>query len=130
MLETVARLRELGQVLNAENVQRDLTFMCRCRGGCCNVLRGISRHGHPNAMATSNCMVEPNPAQRSGGGHCSRDCLGEAIDRVPDAEPRFHKFGRPAVGRALCVGCGVRTMRCKTGASKHAAARQGKGRLT
>ena len=43
MLDNIARSRDLGLVLNADNVQRNVTFMCHCCGCCCNVLRGISR---------------------------------------------------------------------------------------
>jgi len=118
MLDNLARSRELGLVLNADNVQRNVTFMCHCCGCCCNVLRGISRHGYPNAVVTSSYIAEPDTAQCSGCGNCSRDCPIEAIDRVADEAPRFRKFGRPVVDRELCIGCGVCTLRCKAGAMK------------
>ena len=118
MFDNLARSRELGLVLNADNVQRNVTFMCHCCGCCCNVLRGISRHGYPNAVVTSNYIAEPDVEKCTGCGNCSRDCPIAAIDRVPDEQPRFRKFGRPAVRRDLCIGCGVCTLRCKAGAMK------------
>ena len=60
MLDNLARSRELGLVLNADNVQRNVTFMCHCCGCCCNVLRGITCHGYPNAVVTSNYIAEPD----------------------------------------------------------------------
>jgi formate hydrogenlyase subunit 6/NADH:ubiquinone oxidoreductase subunit I len=118
MLDNVARSRELGLVLNADNVQRNVTFMCHCCGCCCNVLRGISRHGYPNAVVTSNYIAASDREQCTGCGICSRTCPIQAIDRAPDPEPRFRKFGRPVVDQTLCIGCGVCTLRCKAGAMK------------
>ena len=118
MVDNLARSRELGLVLNADNVQRNVTFMCHCCGCCCNVLRGITRHGYPNAVVTSNYIAESDRTRCIGCGICSRACPIQAISRVPDPEPRFRKFGRPLVDRELCIGCGVCTLRCKPGAMR------------
>jgi formate hydrogenlyase subunit 6/NADH:ubiquinone oxidoreductase subunit I len=118
MLDNLARSRELGLVLNADNVQRNVTFMCHCCGCCCNVLRGISRHGYPNAVVTSNYIAGSERDRCIGCGICSRKCPIQAITRVPDPEPRFRKFGRPVVDQDLCIGCGVCTLRCKPGAMR------------
>jgi heterodisulfide reductase subunit A-like polyferredoxin len=92
--------------------------MCHCCGCCCNVLRGISRHGYPNAVVTSRYIAEPDTAQCGGCGDCSRDCPIEAIDRVAGEAPRFRKFGRQVVDRELRIGGGVCTLRCKADAMK------------
>jgi ferredoxin len=99
-------------------VQRNVSFMCHCCGCCCNVLRGISRHGYPNAVVTSSYIAESDREHCSGCGICSRQCPIQAIGRVADPEPRFRKFGRPVVDKELCIGCGVCTLRCKPGAMK------------
>ncbi|HEX5639028.1 MAG TPA: 4Fe-4S dicluster domain-containing protein [Burkholderiaceae bacterium] len=118
MLDNIARSRDLGLVLNADNVQRNVTFMCHCCGCCCNVLRGISLHGYPNAVVTSSYIAESDRERCSGCGICSRACPIQAISRAPDPEPRFRKFGRPVVDNELCIGCGVCTLRCKPAAMR------------
>jgi len=118
MMDNLARSRELGLVLNADNVQRNVSFMCHCCGCCCNVLRGITRHGYPNAVVTSNYIAEPDTERCTGCGICTRKCPVQAIGRADDPAPRFRKFGRPVVDRALCIGCGVCSLKCKSGAMK------------
>lgn len=124
MLENIARSRELGLMINADNVQRNASFMCHCCGCCCNVLLGITQHGYPNMVMTSNYVARSDRERCKGCGVCSRRCPIQAIPRVPDADPRFRKHGRPAVDESLCVGCGVCTVKCTSGAMKLHARKQ------
>ena len=79
MMDNLARSRELGLVLNADNVQRNVSFMCHCCGCCCNVLRGITRHGYPNAVVTSSYIAAPDTERCTGCGICTRKCPVQAI---------------------------------------------------
>jgi ferredoxin len=118
MLENIARSRELGLILNADNVQRNVTFLCHCCGCCCNVLQGITRFGYPNTVVTSSWIAASDRELCNGCGTCSRRCPIQAIPRASDADPRFAKHGRPQVDESRCVGCGVCAVRCKSGAMR------------
>lgn len=118
MLENIARSRELGLTLNADNVQRNVSFMCHCCGCCCNVLLGITEHGYPNTVMSSSYIARSDRERCKGCGVCSRRCPIQAIPRVPDPDPRFRKFGRPVVDESRCLGCGVCTVKCRFGAMK------------
>jgi Fe-S-cluster-containing hydrogenase component 2 len=118
MLENLARSRELGLVINADNVKKNVTFFCHCCHDCCAVLKGVREFGYPNAVVTSNFVARSDQSLCKGCNTCSKKCPIDAIPRVPDPDPRFKKFGRPQVDESICLGCGVCTITCKSGAMK------------
>ena len=58
MRDNLARSRELGLVLEADNVRKNVRFLCLCCGCCCNVLLGLKRYGYSNVLVTSSFIAE------------------------------------------------------------------------
>ena len=79
MLENNARSREMGLVLCADNVKKNVSFICHCCGCCCNVLLGVSRFGYPNTVVTSNYIAKVDDDACSECGTCADICPVNAI---------------------------------------------------
>jgi len=118
MLELTAQSKEMGLVLNADNVQKKVGFICHCCSCCCNTLLGISKHGYPGVIVTSTYIVQFDDVICSGCGNCSRDCPINAISMVPLDNPKNGKKSKPVLDTSICLGCGVCALRCKTGSAK------------
>jgi len=107
MRENLARSREQGLVLCADNVKKDITFICHCCACCCNVLLGITRLGYPNVLVTSNYIARINSDECLQCGTCSETCPVKAITDGEDG-------ASPIVNESLCIGCGVCALRCQS----------------
>jgi len=118
MLENLARSRETGLVLNADNVRKRITFLCHCCGCCCHALLGISRFGYPNAVVTSSFLAESDGELCNGCGKCARACPINAIEMLRVEGPNAKKKRKPAMDTGICLGCGVCALSCETGAMK------------
>ena len=108
MLENIARSKELGLVLCADNVKKDVGFICHCCGCCCNVLLGISKFGYPNSIVTSSFVA-----------HCDKDVCAECGDYVnacPINAITIKADSPPEINEVICIGCGVCSLKCATGA--------------
>jgi ferredoxin len=110
MLENNARSRELGLVLCADNVRKNVSFICHCCGCCCNVLLGVSKFGYPNVVVTSNFIAQLDPEACAACDTCVDACPVKAIS-VEDG-------GAPQVDEKVCLGCGVCAVKCTTGSLK------------
>jgi len=118
MLENVARSKELGLVLNADNVRKNLTYMCHCCKCCCNALHGISKLGYPNSIVTSNFISEVDEDLCAGCGKCAKACPIDIIEMVPIVNPASKKKAKPVVDKSICLGCGVCALNCNKKAMK------------
>lgn len=116
MLENLAQSRELGLVINADNVQQNVGFMCHCCGCCCNALLGISKHGYENAVMTSSYIARVNEESCTGCSLCETACAVNAITMEPVAENPKRK--KAVVDQKLCLGCGVCVLKCRPEAMK------------
>jgi ferredoxin len=79
MLDNNARSREMRLVFCADNVKKNVSFICHCCGCCCNVLLGVSRFGYPNTVVTSNYIAKVDDDACSLCGTCVDICPVNAI---------------------------------------------------
>ena len=110
MLDNLARSKEMGLVFCADNVRKNVSFICHCCGCCCNALAGLSKFGYPNAVMTSNYIARCDFNSCAECGDCAEACPIDAIKMVPD--------NGPEIDTSFCLGCGVCAVKCSTGAMK------------
>lgn len=118
MMENILRSKELGLVLNADNVQKNVTFICHCCKCCCNALAGISKFGYANSIVTSSFIAEIDHGMCTGCGKCMTACPIDAIEMLPPKDPTPKKKLYPRIESSLCLGCGVCGLKCAAGALK------------
>ncbi|UCF31449.1 MAG: 4Fe-4S dicluster domain-containing protein [bacterium] len=115
MLDNLDESRDLGLVINADNVRKGCEFLCHCCSCCCICLLGISKYGYPNTVVSSSFMAQPDGPACTGCGACSRACPISAIRMGP--ADRTGTAGRktPIVDESACIGCGVCSLKCGKG---------------
>jgi Pyruvate/2-oxoacid:ferredoxin oxidoreductase delta subunit len=107
MRDNLTRAKEEGLVLCADNVRKNVSFICHCCGCCCNVLLGISRFGYPNVVVTSNYIARIDTDECLKCGTCVDACPVNAIDEGENDDC-------PKVSESVCLGCGVCALRCQS----------------
>ncbi|MGD9948091.1 MAG: ATP-binding protein [Desulfobulbus sp.] len=117
MREILARSRDLGLTLSADNVRQDAGFICHCCGCCCNLLLGIRETGYTGILVTASVVARVDPEKCIGCGLCVSACPIDAIGLETAAGtvegPRIRPKAK--VGD-FCLGCGVCGLKCPTGA--------------
>jgi len=116
MLENLAQSIEMKLVLCADNVKRNVTFICHCCKDCCNALAGISKFGYPNTVVTSSFIAKNHPDTCVGCGKCAEACPIDAIKMIPIDQPQTKKKKDSVIDTSICLGCGVCALSCNKGA--------------
>lgn len=106
MMDNLARSKELNLVLSADNVKKNISFICHCCGCCCNLLLGVTKFGYPNGIVTSNYIARVDEEDCIECGTCAEYCPINAI-KMPEN-------GIPEINLSLCMGCGVCALNCST----------------
>jgi NAD-dependent dihydropyrimidine dehydrogenase PreA subunit len=115
MVTNLDRARELGLVMNADNVQKNASFLCLCCGCCCNALAGLKLFGYANAVISSGWLPRADIEKCMGCGACARACPVEVLKMVPDDRMQAKRKESPQADASFCLGCGVCALKCKTG---------------
>jgi Fe-S-cluster-containing hydrogenase component 2 len=118
MLDNLEHSRETGLVLNADNVKRNITYMCHCCKDCCVALRGISKFGYPRTVVTSNFIAQVEEEKCIGCGKCAKACCIDAIEMDKIENPTTKKKKNPRLDSSICLGCGVCALKCDNGSMK------------
>jgi len=118
MNESISRSKELKLVLSADNVQKNVGFICQCCGCCCNLLLGVSKHGFPNVVVTSTFIARTDEKTCSSCEKCTRACPVNAIVMVKSCATPGEELCFPKVNESICIGCGVCALACSAGSIK------------
>jgi ferredoxin len=113
MFEHLARCRESGLVLSADNVKNNVTAICSCCGCCCNALLGISKYGYNGLLVTSGFIAYSNAAACNGCGKCARACPINAIEMSLVDDPGSKIKKKAQINTGSCLGCGVCALQCE-----------------
>ncbi|MEW6718038.1 MAG: 4Fe-4S binding protein [Chloroflexota bacterium] len=106
-LQILHESEEAGLVHTVANHQSRHFYICNCCTCCCGILRGIAEFDIPTAVARSNFRAVVESDICNGCLDCVGRCQFEALS-VPDMVCE--------VDLSRCVGCGVCTIACSTGA--------------
>lgn len=107
-MQVMAKAEEEGLVHTTYNVKSGHIYICNCCSCCCGVLRGVKYFNAPYLMAKSNFVAQIDRDECAACGVCAEErCPMKAITE---------DNGSYKVLPERCIGCGVCTGTCPTGA--------------
>ena len=107
-MQVMAKAEEEGLVHTTYNVKSGHMYVCNCCSCCCGILRGIKYFNAPYLMAKSNFVA------RIDGDECA--ACGVCADERCPMKAIVEEDGSYKVLPERCIGCGVCTKTCPTGA--------------
>jgi NAD-dependent dihydropyrimidine dehydrogenase PreA subunit len=112
-LEILEEARARNLVQCADNVRRNVNFICHCCGCCCEAMLAIKRLSLPNAMFTTNFLPRVDSGKCNGCGRCAKVCPIQAIET---AQAGTGGEKKAVLNEEICLGCGVCVGTCTAGA--------------
>lgn len=116
MADILARSKDMGFTLTADNVKNDVGFICHCCGCCCNLMNGIKKTGYTNILVSSSFVATCAEEDCIGCGLCVKACPVDAI-LLKKTYRAVTNEKRPAMVAVIdtdkCLGCGVCVLKCK-----------------
>lgn len=112
-MDIMVQSREMGLVQTADNVQKEVSFICNCCGCCCGMLSAMNYHGLSNAVHTSNYIAEIDKEACKGCAKCAKKCPIKAIEMKEEQKEDGKKNKWAEVDKSICLGCGVCHGQCK-----------------
>lgn len=113
MLDIVARSREMGLLLCADNVKHSVGFLCHCCTCCCHLIRGVTQFGHPNAITTAPFAPSCRSERCDACGACVRACPVSALSTATQTHESRMRPTPPNLDSDRCIGCGICVTRCR-----------------
>jgi len=124
-LRILEESKEQGLAQTADNVQRQVSYICNCCGCCCGMMMAIKTYDVRNAIVSSNWIMETDPGKCTGCGKCVKACpvLAIRLKKREDVSTEDRGIGDNGSKRkyavldeSLCLGCGVCYSVCESGA--------------